>query len=263
MGKNNKPILSVLVDEDKKERFADLARRNKQSMGWVLNACIDRMLAADSIDLCRGSIGDAATAPKPAKAGLSVADVEELIKAYADSYIAASSIGIDDVREMVRVSIEPVKTELLETVKVSIGNIPASSIDINDIQKMVNESIEVALEPIEAEVAALKKSSDRINLLSVAPQTKPQQPAKSNQTRKPSEVELPTLQAVIDMELTSISWGQFMRLVGLDPDEPKKASNAGLALEIAAGMGIPVSPKGSSKVGYYFTPNKGFAVRKP
>lgn len=157
MGKNNKPILSVLVDEDKKERFADLARRNKQSMGWVLNACIDRMLAADSIDLCRNSTGDAVTSPKPAKVGLSVADVEELIKTYADSYMAASSIGIDDVREMVKVSIEPVKTELLETVKVSIGNIPASSIDINDIQKMVNESIEVALEPIEAEVAALKK----------------------------------------------------------------------------------------------------------
>jgi hypothetical protein len=157
MGKNNKPILSVLVDEDKKDRFADLARRNKQSMGWVLNACIDRMLAADSIALCRDSAGDIVTSPKPARAGLSVADVEELIKAYADSYIAASSIGIDDVRDMVRVSIEPVKTEVLEMVKVSIENISVSSIDINDIQKMVNESIEVALEPIEAEVAALKK----------------------------------------------------------------------------------------------------------
>jgi hypothetical protein len=148
MGKNNKPILSVLVDEDKKERFADLARRNKQSMGWVLNACIDRMLAADSIDLCRGSIGDVVVAPKPAKVGLSVADVEELIKAYVDSNVTTSSIGINDVQEIVRASIEPAKTEILETVKTSIGNIPASSIDTNDIQKMVNESIEIALEPI-------------------------------------------------------------------------------------------------------------------
>ena len=54
-----------------------------------------------------------------------------------------------------------------------------------------------------------------------------------------------------------------MRLVGLDPDESKKASNADLALQIAAGMGIPVSAKGSFKVGYYFTPNKAFAVRQP
>jgi len=157
MGKNNKPILSVLVDEDKKLQFADLARRNKQSMGWVLNACIDRMLKADSIDLCRGSIGDAVIASKPAKVGLSIADVEELIKTYIDGNLQTSSIDISSVEEIVRASIEPVKTELLETVKVSIGNIPASSIDTNDIQEMVNKSIEIALEPIEAEVAALKK----------------------------------------------------------------------------------------------------------
>jgi hypothetical protein len=149
MGKNNKPILSVLVDEDKKERFADLARRNKQSMGWVLNACIDRMLAADSIDLCRGAIGEAIIAPKPAKTGLSVADVEELIKAYVDGNLQTSSIDISGVEEIVRASIEPIKIELLETVKTSIGNIPTSSIGANDIQKMVNESIEVAVEPIE------------------------------------------------------------------------------------------------------------------
>jgi hypothetical protein len=153
MGKNNKPILSVLVDEDKKEQFADLARRNKQSMGWVLNACIDRMLEADSIALCTGSIGDAVIAPKPAKVGLSVADVEELIKTYIDGNLQTSSIDISSVEEIVRASIEPVKTELIETVKVSIGNIPASSIDTNDIQKMVNESIEVALEPISVSVS--------------------------------------------------------------------------------------------------------------
>jgi hypothetical protein len=59
-----------------------------------------------------------------------------------------------------------------------------------------------------------------------------------------------------------MSWGQFMRLVGLDPSEPANASNSSLALEVAAGMGVPVSPKGSSIPGWYFTPNKAFAVRK-
>ena len=52
-------------------------------------------------------------------------------------------------------------------------------------------------------------------------------------------------------------------MVGLDPSEPKKASNADLALELAAGMGIPVSPKQSSIQGWHFTANKGFAVRQP
>jgi hypothetical protein len=114
-------------------------------MGWVLNACIDRMLAADSIDLCRGAIGDAVIAPKPVKVGLSVADVEELIKAYVDGNLQTSSIDISSVEEIVRTSIEPIKNELLETVKASIGNIPTSSIDANDIQTMVDKSIEVAL----------------------------------------------------------------------------------------------------------------------
>ena len=152
MSKNNKPILSVLVDKDKKEQFADLARRNKQSMGWVLNACIDRMLEADSIALCTGSTGDAVTTPKPAKVELSVADVEEIVRAYVDNNLNTSSVGTD-VEKVVRASIEPIKTELLEMVKVSIGNIPASSIDTNDIQKMVNKSIEVTLEPITVSVS--------------------------------------------------------------------------------------------------------------
>ena len=155
MGKNNKPILSVLVDEDKKERFAELVRQNKRSMGWVLNECIDLMLKANSIDLCIGSIGDTITAPKPAKVELSVTDVEEIVRAYVDNNLNTSSVGID-VEEVVRASIEPIKTELLELVNVSIGNILTSSIDTNDIQKMVKESIEVALKPITVSVSEAK-----------------------------------------------------------------------------------------------------------
>ena len=62
---------------------------------------------------------------------------------------------------------------------------------------------------------------------------------------------------------TNMSWGQFMEMVGLSTNEPKKASNAALALDIAAGMGVPVSPKHRSIQGWYFTANKGFAVRQP
>lgn len=57
MGENSKPILSVLVDEDKKEKFAELARRHKYSMGWILNDCIDRMLEVNSVEICRTSAG--------------------------------------------------------------------------------------------------------------------------------------------------------------------------------------------------------------
>ena len=58
-----------------------------------------------------------------------------------------------------------------------------------------------------------------------------------------------------------MSWGEFQRLVGLDPSETKTAANADITLEVASSMGIPVSPKGSSIAGWYFTRNKAFAVR--
>ena len=54
-----------------------------------------------------------------------------------------------------------------------------------------------------------------------------------------------------------------MTMVGLDPSEPAKATNAALALSLAEGMGVKVSPKHSSIQGWYFTANKGFAVRQP
>jgi hypothetical protein len=133
MGKNSKPILSVLVDEDKKEKFADLARRYKYSMGWLVNDAIDRMLAADSIDIYNDSIGSIENAPKFDSVGISRADIEEMIK---------NSIGNLGIEEMV---------------KSSIANLTTSSIGVDDVEEMIKTSIEVALEPIEAEVAELKK----------------------------------------------------------------------------------------------------------
>jgi hypothetical protein len=56
MGKNNRPILSVLVEEEKKKKFAALAERYTLSMGWLLNQAIDKMLEADSIHVYRDSI---------------------------------------------------------------------------------------------------------------------------------------------------------------------------------------------------------------
>ena len=88
--------------------------------------------------------------------------------------------------------------------------------------------------------------------------------ATQKQTKKKSpQIESPTLRAARELSMDSLSWGQFMTMVGLDPSEPAKASNAALALELASGMGIPVSPKHSSISGWYYTCNKRFAVRQP
>jgi hypothetical protein len=39
----------LLVDEEKKRLFADLARAHNYSMGWLLNQAIDKMLEAGTI----------------------------------------------------------------------------------------------------------------------------------------------------------------------------------------------------------------------
>jgi hypothetical protein len=117
MGKNNKPILSVLVDADKKDRFADLARQHKQSMGWVLNDCIDRMLAANSIDIYMDSVGSTDNPQKSEKVGVSALDIEEMIKTYVSNHLDIPSIDSGNVEELVRASIETALQPINESVR--------------------------------------------------------------------------------------------------------------------------------------------------
>ncbi len=105
MGKNSKPILSVLVDEDKKERFAELARRNKQSMGWLLNDCIDRMLAADSIEVY--------DTPKSTPFPSQPVDIEELVKIYVSTHLSTSYVKVNDVENLLKTYIDKLGIENL------------------------------------------------------------------------------------------------------------------------------------------------------
>ncbi len=91
MGDNKKPILSVLVDEDKKRLFADLARAHNYSMGWLLNQAIDKMLEAGTIYIYRDSVApiDGAV-PKPLPSN----DIEEVVRKYVDK---ANESIIDDL----------------------------------------------------------------------------------------------------------------------------------------------------------------------
>jgi hypothetical protein len=85
MAKNNKPILSVLVDEEKKERFSALAKENNYSMGWLLNQAIDKMLESGTIHIYRDSI-----APTPSNIAPST-DIEELVRSYVEKAITPLS----------------------------------------------------------------------------------------------------------------------------------------------------------------------------
>jgi hypothetical protein len=91
MGDNKKPILSVLVDEEKKRLFADLARAHNYSMGWLLNQAIDKMLEAGTIYIYRDyitPIDGAISKPLPSS------DIEEVVRRYVDK---ANESIIDDL----------------------------------------------------------------------------------------------------------------------------------------------------------------------
>ena len=114
MGANNRPILSVLVAEDKKERFSQLAKENNYSMGWLLNQAIDKMLAAGSIHIYRDSI------EPNCSSSTSSSDIEKLVRSCVDESMTEHTsefITRDDVQSMIDEAVQ-----LLQ----------AAGLDIND-----------------------------------------------------------------------------------------------------------------------------------
>ena len=113
--KNSKPILSILIDEDKRSRFSELARQNNLSMGWLVNQAIDKMLESGSINIYMSSIipteNIAATSVE-----LSADDIDTLAKEAIEKY----SVEIFDVEVMLMNSIGIVNTEL-EALKKRLG----------------------------------------------------------------------------------------------------------------------------------------------
>jgi hypothetical protein len=110
MGKNSKPILSVLVDEDKKEKFADLARLNKYSMGWLLNDCIDRMLAANSIDIYGEPMRNPQL-PSINTSSIDITDVENLINTSIANITPPPQ---PDIEPLIRAQVEPLADLITE-----------------------------------------------------------------------------------------------------------------------------------------------------
>jgi hypothetical protein len=51
MPKERPPILSVLLDNERKAKFQAIAQAEERSMGWVIKDMIDRVIAADSLHI--------------------------------------------------------------------------------------------------------------------------------------------------------------------------------------------------------------------
>jgi hypothetical protein len=72
---NKKPMLSVLVDEEKRTQFSQLCARNGHPMAWAINAFITRCLEQDSIETVLAST------PTVAADAEGLAELREMIAA--------------------------------------------------------------------------------------------------------------------------------------------------------------------------------------
>jgi hypothetical protein len=153
MTKNNKPILSILIDEDKRVKFADLAKRNNLSMSYLVNQAIDRMLETDSIDIHRDSIVSSVGNYVDSSVGgmtrtdieesikLSIVsmDIERLVKSYVDGH-NFSVVSTDDVKQLIAAS----ANELLELIPSDIPTLETIKAEINlSIAPIENSIVEL------------------------------------------------------------------------------------------------------------------------
>jgi hypothetical protein len=123
MTKNNKPVLSILIDKDKRDRFVDFSRRNNLSMGYLVNQAIDRLLAADSMDIYRDSKAVAqiprlsiSTEPSIDSTDKSI---DEMIRSALSKHLDEKALNIpstglsrEDVEELIETSIGDVRSRL-------------------------------------------------------------------------------------------------------------------------------------------------------
>jgi hypothetical protein len=80
MPTNKKPVLSVLIDGEKRSQFAELCARNSRPMAWAVNAFITRCLEKDSIALgASGAIDIIASAPALTVDAEGLAKLREII----------------------------------------------------------------------------------------------------------------------------------------------------------------------------------------
>jgi enoyl reductase-like protein len=135
MGKNKKPMLTVLVEEEKLQRFRDYASAQGMSMGAIVNQLIDRLLSGESSpEPIESSIDTTKTIDSKSNTSIGVErkSIEEMIARSIENYHKS-------VEETIASSIENYHKSVEETIALSIENnnktieaMIASSIDNND-----------------------------------------------------------------------------------------------------------------------------------
>ena len=192
--KNSKPILSILIDEDKRSRFSDLARQNNLSMGWLVNQAIDKMLESSSINIYISS----ATLTEDI-ATTSAGYIDELVKKAVEKH----SASILDIEVMLTNSIGNVNTEI-EALAKRLGlseKLAANQAkEIEQLKKVISDRVsEISLDSI-------ANPNDKSPLITDA-----NEDTLEPQTAEDSSVNLSKLQSA-----HNLTWGEFLLAIGME-----------------------------------------------
>jgi hypothetical protein len=207
MGKNTKPMLTVLVEGEKLQQFRDYALNKEVSMGWVVNRLLDRVLSGEldvmgdtsSIGVNRGYIENTST-------GLTKENIEEIVK---------SSIGSQ--------SADAHKVYIEKSIKSYIDNLATASIGKIDIEELIRASIEAVLEPIK--ISASKLDADvQSQLAAVRDELKAIRDlvanTESNSKHTTEAVTIPTTttaaENIPDNNTGVKTWSGFFKMVGIE-----------------------------------------------
>ena len=197
MGKNTKPMLTVLVEGDKLQQFRDYALSKEVSMGWVVNRLLDRLLSGE-LDVMGDtpSIGAARENIESIFTGLTRENIESMVKFSIDNQL------VDSNRDYIE-----------ELIKSCIDSLGISSTSTNDIEELTRASIEIALEPIKESVSKLEAEVRAIRDRAVVPTT--DSLAKPLQGRIAKSPTLPR-KAKPDGDGNTKTWCEFFKMVGIE-----------------------------------------------
>jgi hypothetical protein len=190
MGKNTKPMLTVLVEGDKLQQFRDYALSKEVSMGWVVNRLLDRVLSGE-LDV----MGDTVSTGKNREyienvsTGLTREDVENMIKSSINNQLASSH-----------------RKYIEESIKSYIDSRGISSTGTNDIEEVTRAFIESSLEPIKALVSKLDAD------------TQSQFEAVRDDLEKLTRASTSTLprKEKTNVDGDTKTWGEFFKMVGIE-----------------------------------------------
>ena len=162
MGKNTKPMLTVLMESDKLQHLRDYSADKSVSMGWLVNRLVDRVLAGE-LDIMGESIGREPI-ERIISTDINRESIEDMVKASIEKhlddvsgYLSISEIecmaigAIDKYLEEKTLNISPIgisRESIEEMIRTSVGNLQKEMLVVAELSRNLQEELEALKKPL-------------------------------------------------------------------------------------------------------------------